>query len=145
MLSHNVRHFNQSKTESFQYDWLRALAMFDIACLPAILSGIIRDVISSSVDTLIHRRRLLFQAVCLLGRLCAATTRTEQHHRNQYAFLLSLHKSLFLNVIFGIIYFYSLVMKLFFWLIFIESIKASFSRKCCFYLSFYFLYIFLFI
>ena len=38
-MTYNVIWANQ-KTESFEYHWLRALAMFDITSFPAILSGI---------------------------------------------------------------------------------------------------------
>ena len=40
-LRHDVqRHFGQLEDWTFQYHWLRALAMFDITSFPAILSGI---------------------------------------------------------------------------------------------------------
>ena len=38
-MTYNVIWANQ-KTESFEYHWLRALAMFDVTSFPAILSGI---------------------------------------------------------------------------------------------------------
>jgi len=40
-ITYNVIWENQ-KTESFEYHWLRALAMFDVTSFPAILSGIER-------------------------------------------------------------------------------------------------------
>ena len=40
-ITYNVIWANQM-TESFKYQWLRALAMFDVMSFPAILSGIER-------------------------------------------------------------------------------------------------------
>jgi len=38
-------------TETIEFHWLRALAMFDVTGSPAILSGIETNVIKGSVDT----------------------------------------------------------------------------------------------